>query len=88
MKIQDIFDKTIITGYYPKQGLMCIALQDAMHNGAITRKEAAYARYVIKRYLGDYITLGKMLHEHNLPFKIEARLAIYKNWAKRPKVNS
>lgn len=85
--VQKIFDKVIESGHYrSKFGLMCLSLQEARYCDAINKKQKEIAKQSIKEYLGFYPTLVMALRGNNLDASFASRLAIYKDWANRPKL--
>ena len=100
-EIQNTLDTVIELGYYsdhsyaPPENInsrctisdkyMCIALYNAHNCGDIAAKEMLDALESIHEYLGDFATLKTCLVErHGYPLDVST-LAIYKDWANRPK---
>lgn len=100
--MQLILNDVIAGGYYAAteggytqrakhSKFMCCAIQRAAYAGDVTAAEYRYAEGRIEAYLAtassEHITLEVVLKEQGLPWDYEARLRIFKNWAKRPKLN-
>lgn len=96
-KLQEIFDVVIAAKIYPRRvgdclissDYMCIALQSSACG--LTQCEVNKALVSIGKYISVYHnkrvhTLFKALEVNNKPNSTLAMLAIYKNWAKRPKL--
>lgn len=98
--MQKLLNIAIETGtYHPEYGtaecgahrseFMCIALKTVSNIGLITDAEYAYAvdeiQAYIREYTEDYYTLCMVLEDQGKPNNFEARLAIYKDWANRPR---
>lgn len=93
MNIQEIFDRVIDQRYYnvlTDNSAMCNALHIAWNWEAINADEYLFARDQIGQYLleTDCVYLGDALAEAGLPNTIEARTAIYRDWANRPSLQS
>ena len=89
MNIQEIFNLVIDQGCYDTSdtnSAMCSALHTAWYRGVVSNDEAKFAQALIKKYLlpTDCIYLGAALKNAGLPHTIEARTAIYRDWANRP----
>lgn len=85
-QVQKVFDKVILGGFYnEKMCLMCDALNHASANGAIVPEEFHLARAEIRSYLGGFGSLGGFLDFKGQPYEFADRLAIYKDWANKPK---
>ncbi len=89
MNIQEIFNRVIDQGYYStltSNSVMCHSLYLARGEGVISTDEYLFAREQIDEYLRPtYCTyLFRALEEAGLPSTIEARTAIYRDWANRP----
>ena len=89
MNIQDIFDRVINQRYYDTSctfSTMCHALHWAWSWGEISEDEYLLAREQIWEYLRPFSCayLKKALEKAGLPNNIEARTAIYRDWANRP----
>lgn len=91
--IQQIFNKVIKEGYYPRGGkhpsfqYMCAALQYSAGAKVITGDEATKAKKSISKYLEPTgkTTLAAALRGTNAILNtVEERLAIYKDWKNRP----
>lgn len=92
MNIQEIFNRVIDKGYYntiTDNSAMCNSLHVAWMWEVISEDEYLYARKQIRKYL--YPTnceyLGDALKKAGLPSNIQARTAIYRDWANRPSLN-
>ena len=87
--VQTIFDKVIASGRYLEgvTTFMCTALTLCLKHKILPHEEVLIAKNEIDHYLGGYHTLGLALVENGLPCKPKARLAIYKDWANRPKLS-
>lgn len=90
-KLQEIFDVVIDKGYYGFPGgessCMCLALNSAMSDNIITDVEYKKAMQSIRNYMLGYQGILRRLLRHNdLPCEHQDRLAIYRNWSKRPKI--
>lgn len=91
MNVQEIFNRVIDQRYYnvlTDNSAMCNALHIAWNWEAINADEYLFARGQIHKYLHhtDCAYLGDALAEAGLPNTIEARTAIYRDWANRPKL--
>lgn len=90
--VQQVFNKVIKDGYYPyikgRRTGMCLSLERACRNGAITHEDQDKAEAAINGYLREcnFAYLSSALEFSNLPHDVEAALAIYKNWKCRPKL--
>ena len=86
--VQDIFDKVIVYGRYAEgiTTFMCTALSLCLRSDILDYAEVLIAKNEIDHYLGGYHTLGRALDDNDLPCKPKDRLAIYKDWANRPKL--
>ena len=86
--VQAIFDKVIASGRYAEgvTTFMCTALTLCLKHKILPHEEVLIAKNEIDHYLGGYHTLGLALVENGLPCKPKDRLAIYKDWANRPKL--
>lgn len=85
--VQKIFYKVIEGGHYTSRcDLMCISLIAAGYCDVINKEQKEIARQSIKEYLGFYGTLSAALIDSNLDSSFQHRLAIYKDWANRPKL--
>ena len=97
--MQLILNDVIAGGYYVDSDytphakyskFMCCAIQRAAYAGDVPDAEYRYAEGRIEAYLAtsgsEHNTLEVVLKEQGLPWDYEARLRIYKNWAKRPKL--
>jgi hypothetical protein len=86
MNVQSVFDKVIQAGIYKEEfPLMCNALNCASIKDVITPEEFHLARAEIRSYLGGFGSLGGFLYHKDQPWHFTARLAIYENWANKPK---
>ena len=81
-------------GYTPRvkhSKFMCCAIQRAAYDGVVPVAEYRYAEGRIEAYRAtsgsEHNSLEAVLKEQDLPWDYEARLRIFKNWAKRPKLN-
>lgn len=97
--IQQTFDAVIAAGGYQDQyvpcttsSFMCNALGYQVYQGTITAKEAERAERAISEYMAKYLRTGKdqtlsqgLIAATGELSTFEQRLAIYKNWAKRPR---
>ena len=92
--IQQIFDVLIARGHY-KEGqhsywhspYMCNAARRGYDHGTITKAERDKVIRIIGIYIGDYSTLYTAQVYHQVQDRdFAARLKIYLNWAKRPKL--
>ena len=98
--MQEIFNAVIKSGAYPRRKrdgnsseYMCVALLIAMKGGVISLEERRKADRYIQKYIKGYTTLEAAYRGPYNPNKKEKAfgctkegLAIYKNWAKRPKL--
>lgn len=86
-EIQALFDKVIDSGYYRHLG-MCESVSRARVAGILNDQEARLLPDTIYGYLipTGYTWLFAALEANGLPNGREARLAIYKDWANRPKL--
>lgn len=86
--VQAIFNKVIASGRYSESGtrFMCTALTLCLRQCLLPHEEVMLAKNEIDQYIGDYQTLGRVLEDSGLPFMFKDRLAIYKDWANRPKL--
>lgn len=86
--VQTIFDKVIASGRYSEARtlFMCTALAACLHADTLTYEEVLAAKNEIDHYLGDYNTLERALIGAGLPRQFKDRLAIYRDWANRPKL--
>lgn len=88
--IQQIFNKVIKDGFYPGETLhtvgMCISLVKAQRKGSITSLDMAKADDAIFLYMKGtgYAYLSAALKVSGLPHDVDATLAIYKAWKRRP----
>lgn len=86
MSVQETFNKVIEHEIYDENlPLMCYALREANKLGVISDSEYSLAQAEILGYLKGFGSLGGLLNHKNLDYKFEARLAIYKDWANKPK---
>lgn len=86
MDVQAGFDKVILKGFYNEQhNLMCHSLKAAARLGIITKDEFVFANTEIRKYLGGFGSLGGLLGNKEQDWSFTARLAIYKDWANKPK---
>lgn len=85
-EIQALFDKVIDSGHYCHPG-MCQSVGIARAAGILNNRETAVLDDAIRSYLipKGYAWLDDALIANGLPHGPEARLAIYKDWANRPK---
>ena len=93
MNVQEIFSRVISLGYYnvlTDNSAMCSALYDAWYEDEISEEEYQFARGQIDEYLltTDCAYLFTALAKVGLPHDIEARTAIYRDWANRPALTS
>lgn len=85
--VQKIFDKVIERGHYTRRfDWMCINLEVAEYYDVINKEQEEIARQSIKEYLGFYVTLSMALSDSYLDASFAGRLAIYKDWVNRPKL--
>lgn len=93
--IQDIFNRVIDAGLYGRTHAgvacvyMCNSLLAAVRHEVITSDECTLAQQAIQEYLeavGYADTLSGALISSDLPHDHEACLAIYRNWANRPRL--
>ena len=88
MNVQEIFNRVIDNGYYTSHihSAMCNSLHDAWSWDVISDAECRFAMEQIDDYLipTDCAYLQKALEKAGLPNTIEARTAIYRDWANRP----
>lgn len=91
--VQEVFNDVIDEGFYFDESTygksarhMCGALYYAWYNGHITEAEYQRADAEIREYLQDHAFLRYALEVTGLPHEYEDRLAIYRNWANRPKL--
>ena len=92
--IQRIFNTIINAGYYSEywevngsattSKYMCLAAGNALYDDAITETEYDIIRNAIDEYLGEEVLLEDKLNAESKPNDFSARLAIYRNWSKRP----
>lgn len=94
-KVQSIFNRVIAAGHYSdteREGTypyMCVSLDAAVRHGHITIAECVQAQLAIVEYLEavDYAdTLAGALISSDLPSDFEDCLAIYRDWANRPRL--
>ena len=98
--MQLILNDVIAGGYYVESDytphakhskFMCCAIQRASYDGVVTAADYYYAEERIGAYLetagSEHVTLECILKLQGLPWDYAARLRIFKNWAKRPKLN-
>ena len=98
--IQQLFNAVIDGGFYsedynryeeqfPPSEWMCCAVSSANKARCITDAEAEKMRRAITRYMSSLCfnagTLSTALRAIDKPAWFNDRLAIYKNWAKRPR---
>lgn len=89
MNVQEIFNRVIDQKYYNTSfthSAMCNALYNAWDEEVISDNEYQFAREQIDKYLltTDCAYLFTALKQAGLPNTIEARTAIYRDWANRP----
>jgi hypothetical protein len=93
-EVQLVFDKVIKAGLYiptdscsdTSKNYMCNSLKQAFNVGVITFDELVLARSSIRAYLDSPLqTLYSFLKTHHYPTEAKTRLAVYTNWAKRPR---
>ena len=86
--VQDVFNRVIDVGFYSEaMDWMCVSLLNARDVGLISVSEHKQARGEIRAYLpSKYLTLEGALEANGLPCDFEFRLAIYRDWANRPKL--
>lgn len=85
--VQEIFDAVIDGGFYTeREDLMCFSLGGACFEGVISKKEREIAAGSIQSYLRPYYSLESKLSCYDLPNKFPNRLAIYRDWANRPRL--
>lgn len=65
---------------------MCGSLGDAYRTVVITYDEYTVAKRAIEEYIGKGNFLGTELSRAGHDSDFDARLAIYSNWANRPKL--
>lgn len=96
--VQQIFDAVIAAGHYTEtyvpsvsSEFMCLAINNAEYSGTITEAEERKALRSIEQYV--YVVLGAgrgstllgaLLNNGELT-EFKDRVAIYQNWAKRPR---
>lgn len=92
--LQQIFDAVIDAGYYRESGCndyMCNSLSTACEANIITQGEYNKALKAVNQYSKPtnqaIYTLRNVLYKNGLPYVYSDRLAIYRNWARRPKIN-
>lgn len=83
--VQNIFNKIMDAGLY-QGNLMCFSLANAVAGSVITEKEYLTAKAAIEMYICGAVTLGVALVHNGLPHEISDRIAVYKDWANRPKL--
>ena len=93
MNIQEIFNRVIDRGYYDTShanSAMCNSLASALSWDDISEDEYQFAREQIDNYLlpTDCWFFQPALKQAGLPHDIEARSAIYRDWANRPALTS
>lgn len=93
MNVQEIFNRVIDQGYYDisfAHTAMCHSLNKAWDEEAISEEEYQLACEQIEEYLltADCAYLFTALRNAGLPHTIEARTAIYRDWANRPNLLS
>lgn len=93
MNIQEIFNRVIDQKYYDTSddySSMCHSLHYAWDFGEISEDEYLFAKEQIKEYLlpayGAFLFTA--LKTVGLPHTIEARTAIYRDWANRPSIST
>ena len=86
--VQEIFNRVIDQGYYTPYdySVMCNSLHNALCGDVISTDEYRFARKQIGNYLlpTNCAYLRTALAQAGLPHTIEARTAIYRDWANRP----
>lgn len=86
MNVQQVFDTVILKGFYnDHHTLMCHSLKAAARHGIISKDEFVLADSEIRKYLGGFGSLGGLLSNKEQDWSFAARLAIYKDWANKPK---
>lgn len=87
MNVQNVFDKVIEAGVYGESTdvLMCKALKFAKAASIISDEEFVLANAEIRKYLSGFGSLGGLLANKERDWSFTARLAIYKDWANKPK---
>lgn len=96
-KLQEIFDAVIEGGFYREDFMskkltthssevMCYALELASSAEDITFHECEKAQTAIETYLQGVMYLETVLRKSGKPCGFADREAIYKNWAKRPRL--
>lgn len=103
MTLQEIFNTAIESGLYMSKAqyretspnlthvergvaswYMCDVINEC---GLISEKDCLKAKKSIENYLGEFDDLKSLLMHNNKPHSFADRLAIFKDWAKRPKLN-
>ena len=87
MEVQNVFDKVIEAGLYGETTdvLMCKALRFAKAASIVSEQEFNLANVEIRKYLGGFGSLGGLLSNKEQDWSFAGRLAIYKDWANKPK---
>lgn len=94
-ELQSIFNRVIAAGHYSdteREGTyphMCVSLDAAVRRGLITEHEYVLAQQNIRVYLSAVEwsdTLAGALISSDLPSDFEDCLAIYRDWANRPRL--
>lgn len=93
MNIQEIFNRVIDQEYYDTShnySAMCHSLYRAWYKEVISYDEYRFAKEQIRKYLYpvNRAYLGDALKKAGLPNTIEARTAIYRDWANRPSLSN
>lgn len=90
--VQTIFNIVIESGHYNEDNLdwMCGSLKHCRHDGLISQLEVDIAVNEIEAYLdtAECAFLRTGLWQSGLPYNFADRLAIYKDWANRPKLQA
>ena len=91
MNVQEVFSRVIDLRYYNEltaNSAMCNSLHDAWSWDVISDAECRFARTLISNYLRptNCAYLQHALEKAGLPSTIQARTAIYRDWANRPKL--
>lgn len=91
MNIQELFNRIIDQKYYDtscNDAAMCYSVATAWVQDVITEEECQFLHKAIEDYLEStgFSYLRGVLEMLELPSTIEARTAIYRDWANRPKL--
>lgn len=92
----ETFREVIEARIYPQEPYMCLALEEAVHEGVMSEGRADAARAAIRGYIGEVISIRAFLEDRGhhgtdcfaSEWATEFGVDFYLNWAARPYIGT